>query len=100
MEYATDRAEREGGPAASIALASARLLWKIVRFPVVSLMVLLAPIVTAGLTVLALLAILSAVVFELSSAGAYFSFWGMIGVSVACMALICFYHFLLRLLTY
>lgn len=98
MERVIGRSERERAPAAAIALGFLHLLWVVVRFPIVSLMVLLLPIATVVLTFAAVTALLIAVVFEASSAGPYFSFWTMIGVSVACLALSALLHVLAGLL--
>ena len=73
------------------------LAWQAVRLPIFSLLVVFEPIARLVFSGLSLLAILTAFLFEASSASPRFPFWGMIAFSVGCALALTGYYALLRL---
>ena len=74
-----------------------RLLWHAVRLPILAVLIVLEPIVSAVLLLASLLGILSTFLFEFASAVEDFPFWTMLALSVG-MALALFaYYGLIRL---
>lgn len=70
-----------GCVAAAVARSLLWFAWQLVRLPIFSLLVVFEPIARLVFSGLSLLAILTAFLFEASSAAPRFPFWGMIAVS-------------------
>jgi ABC-type polysaccharide/polyol phosphate export permease len=69
-----------------------------VRLPILAVLVILEPIVRFVLATVALLGIITAILFESSAAAPTFPFWGMIGFSIGCVLVLALYYALMRLL--
>ncbi len=52
------------------------MTWKMVRWPIYCVLVICEPILRIGLTTVAVLGMVSAVVLEFSGSAAHFPFWG------------------------
>lgn len=72
-------AKGEASIAAVIARSVLWLVWQALRLPVFALLVIFEPIVRLLLSWLTLLAVLTAFLFESSSAASSFPFWGISG---------------------
>jgi len=87
----------------STAVAMARTLlwlaWQAVRLPIFSLLVIFEPIVRLVFSGLSLLAVLTALLFESSSAASKFPFWGMMAFSAGCALVLVGYDAFLRRLS-
>jgi hypothetical protein len=83
----------------SIAHGVLQVLSGVVRFPLLALLLLLAPIVEVACGGLLLLGIIVSVVFEVSGAGVTFPFWSMIGLSVGFGLFLIAYHAIIGLLS-
>jgi hypothetical protein len=101
METQAQR-EAEAPEALAVPLVGAvlKVSWTCIRFPLLALLSLLAPIVSVVLTGFALLVTLTALFFKLAGPpGLSIPFWGMLGTAVLCMALLALYQGALRLLS-
>ena len=87
----------EEGAAAAIVRSLLWLAWQMVRLPIFALLVVFEPIVRLAFSGFSLLAILTAFLFESSSAAPRFPFWGMIAFSVGCALALTGYYAVLRL---
>ncbi len=72
-----------------------RLLWHLVRLPVLTVLLVLEHIVRFLLPAIALLAIFMSVFFELSGVAPQFPLWGMLGLSIACGLVLLGYYALM-----
>jgi len=72
------------------------ILWQLIRLPVLALLVVLEPLVRLLLGACALIAVLCAFFFKLASNRPDFPFWGTLGFSLGCVALLAAYHALIR----
>jgi len=75
------------------------IVWHAVRIPILALLLILQPVVTLVLWGAALLGILTAFLFEFSSAAPNFPFWLIIAISVGCAVLVMAYQALLNFLS-
>ena len=75
------------------------LAWQLIRVPLVTLLIMFEPIVTFGLSALALLIALSAFLWKVTDPRSGSPFWTILAASLACVLLLAFYHALIRLLT-
>ena len=74
--------------------------WKVVRFPVVALMVILEPVVRLLLAGFALLITLTAFFLKLvMPPPAHVPFWTLLAIAVGCMAVLTVYYAILRFLS-
>ncbi len=77
-----------------------RVLWHLVRFPVLALLIILEPVVQLLLAGLALLLTLMALFWKLAApVGLHVPFVGMLGAAVGCIAVLAVYYWVLRLLS-
>jgi hypothetical protein len=83
----------------AVLLGISWLLWQVIRWPLFALLVVLEPIACVGLSTFALLGTLCAFLFRFAVHRPDFPFWGMLGVSLACVGLLAFYYAGLRLLS-
>jgi hypothetical protein len=74
------------------------MTWKLVRLPIYCALVICEPILRIGLTTLAVLGIVSAVVLEFSGSAAHFPFWGALLFFGCCGVFPLLYRALLLLL--
>src|SRR5690242_1577022 len=91
--------ESTGDIAAHGARALARGVWHLVRLPLLALLIVLEPIVSAILVFCAMVGTITALVFRLATTLPDFPFWGMLGVSLGCAGALALYHGLMRVLT-
>src|SRR3954471_14672351 len=76
------------------------VIWHIVRVPCGAMLALLEPIVSTVLAGIALLLLFTALFYRFAAPpNPEFPFWGMIGMSVACVLLQVLYRSLMRLFT-
>lgn len=78
--------------------ASARVLWKAIRLPVVLALLLIEPIINVVCGLLIVGSVLAAVVFEFSVVSARFPFLLAFALCVSATALVVIYHSLVVLL--
>ena len=89
---------RQKSRVAEVSLAVLRLLADVLRSLILAALALLEPIVWPMLCATALLTLGTAVFFRFVVGDLVFPFWGMIGLSLACMLLLDLYYRLARLL--
>lgn len=101
MKTASDRlsAAEEGSIVADLLRAILLFIWGVVRVPILVVLAFLEPFVRFLLTGVAILSLLTGLVYEGSSAPPPIPFWVMVCVSLGCVMLIPAYHFVLRLLS-
>ena len=75
------------------------LAWQAIRLPILTLLVMFAPIVNFALSALALVVALTAFFWKLSDSRPGFPFWSILVASLACVLLLALYHTLIRLLS-
>lgn len=75
------------------------LAWQVIRLPIVAFLLIVEPIVRLVLSLAALFGILTAFLFEFSTAAPTFPFWGMVAFSVGCMLALMAYYALVELLS-
>jgi len=85
--------------AGSVFFKVARIVWHLVRFPLLALLTLFEPVVRAVLSFAMVLGVLAATVFELSAAGPRFEFLQMLAGSLGLGAALFAYHGLQALLS-
>ena len=74
--------------------------WKVIRFPVVSLMIILEPVLRLLLAGFALLMTLTAFFSKLAMPPeAHAPFWTLLAIAVGCMAVLTVYYAILRFLS-
>ena len=73
------------------------LLWQAIRWPVLALLIVLEPVVRFVLCGFALLGTLTALMLRFTVDRPQFPFWGMLGVSLSCVALQMLYYAAIRL---
>ena len=72
------------------------ILWPLIRLPVLAFLVVLEPLVRLFLGGCALVGILCAFFFKLTANRPDFPFWGMLALSLGCVALLAVYHGVIR----
>lgn len=82
----------------SIALSVLRVLWLLVRVPLLAALLALEPIASLVLTAVGILGIVAALILRSSHHPPQFSFWGLLGFSVCALVLLSAYHVLLGIL--
>src|ERR1700688_3015699 len=90
--------EKEPSVAGDLAVGLAWLVWRAIRLPLFTVLVILEPVVRVALTAIALLGILIVFFFKFSGAAPHLPFWGMFGISVGFGLLLILYHAAIRLL--
>ena len=85
--------------AQSVLATVARIVWHLVRLPLLALLTLFEPVVRAVLSFAMVLGVLAATVFELSAAGPRFEFLQMLAGSLGLGAALFAYHGLQALLS-
>jgi small-conductance mechanosensitive channel len=85
--------------ARSVFVTVARIVWHLLRFPLLALLTLFEPVVRAVLSFAMVLGVLAATVFELSAAGPRFEFLQMFAGSLGLGAAQFAYHGLQALLS-
>jgi hypothetical protein len=78
--------------------ASARVLWRAIRLPIVLALLLIEPIINVVCGFLIVGGVLAAVAFEFSAVGARFPFLLVVALCVSATALVVIYHSLVVLL--
>jgi hypothetical protein len=74
--------------------------WKVIRFPVVAIMIILEPVARLLLAGFALLITLTAFFLKLVMPPlAHAPFWTLLAIAVGCMAVLTVYHAILRILS-
>jgi hypothetical protein len=91
------RRRRQISRAADIAMAIAGVIAAVLRSVLRAVLALLEPIVRPTLCAIALLASATALFFRFAVGDPAFPFWGMVGLSVACMLLLDLYYRLARM---
>lgn len=101
MKTASDRlsAAEEGSIVADLLRAILLFTWGLIRIPIVIVLAFLEPFVRFLLTGIAILSLLTGLVYEGASAPPPIPFWVMLCVSLGCVMLVPLYHFVLRLLS-
>lgn len=101
MKTANDRFSTadEGNVVADLLCSAVLIIWGLVRMPILIVLAFLEPFVRFVLTGIAILSVLTALVFKGSSAPPPIPFWVMMCVSLGCVMLVPAYHFILRLLS-
>lgn len=101
MKTASERfpAADEGSASGHLLRATLGLIWCAVRVPILIVLAFLEPFVRFVLIGVAVLSVLTALVYKGSSVAPPIPFWVMICVSLACVMLVPVYHLVLRLLS-
>jgi hypothetical protein len=74
-------------------------IWGIVRIPILVVLAFIEPLVRLVLVGVAILSLLTGLVYKGSSVASPIPFWVMLCVSLGCLMLVPLYHFVLRLLS-
>lgn len=100
MKGVSDRfSPEEGSVVADPLRAILLLIWGVIRIPVLIVLAFLEPFVRFMLTGVAVVSLLAGLVYKGSSVAPPIPFWVTLCVSLGCLMLVPFYHFLLRLLS-
>jgi hypothetical protein len=83
-------------PREALAMGSLRLVWRLIRLPILTLLVILQPVIGLVFGGLALLGILMSVFFMLSGAAPHFPFVVMLAISVSFGLVLVGYEALIR----
>lgn len=83
----------------SIALSVLRVLWRLVRVPLLAVLFALEPIASVILTAVGVLGITAALILRSSHHPPQFSIWGMLGFSVCALVVLSAYDVLLGMLS-
>lgn len=75
------------------------IAWQAIRLPLIAFLVILEPLVTFMLSVLALLIALTALFWVFVDPRACFPFWTLLGASLVCVLVLALYHVLMRSLS-
>lgn len=89
----------EGNIVTDLLCSALLIIWRLVRIPILIVLAFLEPFVRFVLTGIAILSVLTALVFKGFSAPPPIPFWVMMCVSLGCVMLVPAYHFILRLLS-
>jgi hypothetical protein len=98
MDYSTEATQRETGVARGVALAIVWAAWQLVRWPLLTLLIVLEPVARVVLASLALLGTLTAFLFGALHTP-HFPFWGMLLGSLGCAGLLILYYGAIRVLS-
>lgn len=101
MNTANDRfsTAEEGSVVADLLRAIVLFIWGVIRIPILIVLAFLEPFVRVVLSGIAILSLLTGLVFQGSSAPPPIPFWVMVCVSLGCVMLVPAYHFILRVLS-
>ena len=75
------------------------IAWQAIRLPLLAFLVILEPIVTFMLSVLALIIALTALVWVIVDPEPRFPFWTVLSASLVCVLVLALYHALIRALS-
>lgn len=75
-----------------------RVLWQLVRLPVLAVLLVLEPFISLVLTAFSLLGIVLGLILKFSGDVPHFPFWLIIGFSLAAFLLLMAYHALIGIL--
>ena len=75
------------------------IAWQAIRLPLIAFLVILEPIVTFMLNVLALLIALTALFWVIVDPESRFPFWTVLSASLVCVLVLALYHALIRALS-
>lgn len=89
----------EGSVVADLLRAILLFTWDVVRIPILIVLAFVEPFVRLILVGIAILSLLTGLVFKGSSAPPPIPFWVMVWVSLGCVMLVPAYHAMLRLLS-
>lgn len=78
-------------------LGALRIVWTVIRIPILIVLAFLEPFVRFILTGIAILSVLTALVSKGSSVPPPIPFWVMLCVSLGCLMLVPAYHVVIRL---
>jgi hypothetical protein len=81
---------------ADLAMESLRLVWRLIRLPILTFLVILQPVVGLVFGGLALLGVLMSFFFKLTGAAPHFPFLMMLAISVGCGLVLIGYEALIR----
>lgn len=100
MNTANDRfsTAEEGSVVADLLRAILLFIWGVVRIPILIALAFIEPLVRLVLVGIAILSLLTGLVFMGSSAPPPIPFWVMVCVALGCVMLVPAYHAVLRLL--
>lgn len=79
-----------------LAMGSLRLVWRLIRLPILTFLVILQPVVGLAFGGLALLGVLLSLFFKLSGAAPHFPFLMMLAISVGSGLVLIGYEALIR----
>lgn len=101
MNTASDRfsSAEEGSVVADLVRGILLFIWCVVRVPILIVLAFLEPFVRFVLVGVAILSLLTGLVYKGSSVSPPIPFWVMLCVSLGCLMLVPLYHFVLRLLS-
>lgn len=101
MKTASERFATAGAGSVVADLLRAMLLfiWAVVRIPILIVLAFLEPFIRLLLTGIAILSLLTGLVYKGLTVAPPIPFWMMVCVSLGCVMLIPAYHFILRLLS-
>ncbi len=85
--------------ARSVFIAILRMAWHAIRLPMLAVLIVLEPIVSAVLLLASSLGIVTAVLFELAGPSERFPFWTMMAVWTGVALTLFLYYGLIRLLS-
>jgi hypothetical protein len=99
MKTASERFPTAGSALGNLLRGILGLIWCAVRVPILIVLAFLEPFVRFVLIGVAVLSVLTALVYKGSSVAPPIPFWVMICVSLVCVMLVPVYHVVLRLLS-
>lgn len=101
MKTASDRFSKaeEGSVVADLFRAILLFIWDVVRIPILIVLAFLEPLIRVILVGIAILSLLTGLVYQGSSAPPPIPFWVMLSVSLGCVMLVPAYHVVLRFLS-
>lgn len=100
MRYDSQLESSEAGRAIAASLVAAlRLLWNLVRLPILAVLTLLEGVAQTVLGGLAFLSLVTALFFEYATPVARFPFWETLTFSAGCVLALVLYYILVRVLS-
>lgn len=91
--------EHQGSVLVEIVVSALMFIWWLVRIPISIVLSFLEPFVRISLSAIAVLSVMTGLVYKGSSVAPPIPFWMMICVALACLTLVPIYQGLLRLLS-
>lgn len=99
MKTTSDRFSTEEGSVADLLRAILLFIWCVARVPILIVLAFLEPFVRLVLVGIAILSVLTGLVYKGSSGPPPIPFWVMLCVSLGCLMFVPLYHVVLRLLS-